>query len=270
MGRAHSAIFAAIFATTFASATSLCVALLVTMASAQQQPAQRPRPQTPPKPYQTVATTLPATVNDQNFEVFRHRLGEVAIRKDKAGLAKLVVAQGFFWKGEKGEKADKNKLGIDNLAAAVGLNAPDGSGWDQLVAYAFDPTAAPVASIKDVVCSPADPVFNEQEFENLLKATQTHLEEWGYPLLNGIEVHSGRLANAPIIEKLGLHFVRVLGDESAVNTPTNQPPVLEIVTPSGKTGYIPAFMLAPLGNDQLCYRKDADGWKIGGYIGGDQ
>ena len=41
------------------------------------------------------------------------------------------------------------------------------------------------------------------------------------------------------------------------------------MTPTGKTGFIPAFALAPLGNDQLCYRKEADGWKIIGYIGGD-
>ena len=138
-----------------------------------------------------------------------------------------------------------------------------------MVAYTFDPTAAPVANIKDVVCSPADPIFSEQEFENLLKATQTYLEDWGYPLINGIEVRSGPRANATVIEKLGLHFVRVLSDESAATTPPSQAPALEIVTPSGKTGYIPAFVLAPLGNDQLCYRKDADGWKIAGYIGRD-
>jgi predicted RecA/RadA family phage recombinase len=265
MARARSAVFAAIFA----SATGFGVALLVTMASAQQQPAQRPRPQAPPKPYQTVATTLPAAVNDQSFEAFRHKLAEVAIRKDKAGLAKLVVAQGFFWKTEKGEKADKNKSGIDNLAAAVGLNAPDASGWDQLVAYAFDQTAAPSAVVKDSVCSPAEPVFNEQEFENLLRATQTYLEDWDYPLLTGIEVRSGPQANAAVIETLGLHFVRVLADENAVNLPPNEAPTIKIVTPSGKIGYVPAFALAPFGTDQLCYRKDADGWKIGGYIGGD-
>jgi hypothetical protein len=258
MGRA---IFAAIFA------TGLSAAWIVTAAVAQQQ-GPRPKP-APSKPYQAVATSLPATLSDQSFEDFRRQLSDIAIRKDKDGLAKLVVAEGFFWKTEKGEKADKNKSGADNLAAAVQLAAPDGSGWDQLVAYTFDPTAAPVPAVKDVICSPADPIFNEQEFENLLKATQTFLEDWGYPLVNGIEVRSGPRANAPVIEKLGLHFVRVLSDESAASTPQNQAPSLEILTPSGKTGYIPAFVLAPLGNDQLCYRKDAEGWKIAGYIGGD-
>jgi hypothetical protein len=265
MDRARSKTVPAIIA----SASGFCVALLVTVAAAQQQQAQRPRPQAPPKPYQTVATTLPVMVNDPSFETFRNKLAEVASRKDKAGLAKLVVTQGFFWMTDKGEKADKNKPAFDNLAAAVQLNAQDGVGWEQLLFYAFDPTAAPSASKKDVTCSPADPTFNEQEFENLLKATQTYLEDWGYPLLNGIEVRSGRLPSAPVIEKLGLHFVRVLADESTANAPPNQAPTYEIVLPSGKTGYIPAFLLKPLGDDQLCYRKDADGWKIAGYIGGD-
>jgi hypothetical protein len=238
-------------------------------AVAQQQAPQRPRPQAPIKAYQPVATTLPTTVNDPAFEAFRRQLGEIAVKKDRAGLARIVVAQGFFWKGEKGERADKNKSGMDNLTAAVQLNAKDDSGWDQLASYAFDPTAAPVASIKDVICSPADPVFNDKEFEELLKATQTDLEVWGYPLLSGIEVRASRLPNAPVIETIGLHFIRVLVEESAVAPGPNQLPSLQVVTPTGKVGFIPAFALAPLGNDQLCYRKEADSWKIVGYIGGD-
>ncbi len=47
-------------------------------------------------------------------------------------------------------------------------------------------------------------------------------------------------------------------------------PMLKVVTPSGKTGFVPAEALSPLGNDQLCYSKEAGGWKISGFIGGDQ
>ena len=261
MGRSHFRVFSI--------AVGFCAALLMSMAVAQQQAPQKPRPLAPIKAYQPVRTTLPTTVNDPAFDAFRRQLGEIAVKKDKEGLARIVVAQGFFWKGEKGERADKNKSGMDNLAAAIQLSAKDDSGWDQLASYAFDPTAAPVASIKDVICSPADPVFNDKEFEELLKATQTDLEEWGYPLLSGIEVRASRLSKAPVIETLGLHFVRVLVEESAVAPGPNQLPLLQIVTPGGKSGFIPAFALAPLGNDQLCYRKVADGWKIIGYIGGD-
>ena len=139
MGRSHSKVFSI--------AIGFCAALAdVGGAVAQQQAPQKPRPQAPIKAYQPVATTLPTTVNDPTFDAFRRQLGEIAVKKDKAGLARIVVAQGFFWKGEKGEKADKNKSGMDNLAAAVQLNAKDDSGWDQLASYAYDPTAAPIAS----------------------------------------------------------------------------------------------------------------------------
>ena len=46
--------------------------------------------------------------------------------------------------------------------------------------------------------------------------------------------------------------------------------MLRVVTPSGKTGFVPADALSPLGNDQLCYSKEGGGWKISGFVGGDQ
>ena len=55
-------------------------------------------------------------------------------------LAKLVVAQGFFWIQDK-DLADKNKPGIDNLAKAIDLDAKDGSGWD--VVDRLSPTSRP-------------------------------------------------------------------------------------------------------------------------------
>jgi hypothetical protein len=42
---------------------------------------------------------------------------------------------------------------------------------------------------------------------------------------------------------------------------------LKIVTPAGKVGYAIANALAPFGADQLCYQKEAGGWKIAGYVG---
>lgn len=251
------------------SRSKIWPAIVVALLMAASAAAQQKKPEIQIAPYQPVATTLPQSVNDASFDAFRKRLGEVAVKKDVAGLKGLIASDGFFWKSEKGDRADKAKSGYDNLAAAMHLDATDGSGWDQLASYAFDPTATSISTPKDVICSPADPVFDEHEFETLLKASGTALEDWGYPLLAGIEVRSGRAANAPVIEKLGLHFVRVLADENAGNVPPNQVPTLRVATPSGKTGFIPAYALAPLGNDQLCYRKGGDGWKITGYVGGD-
>ena len=136
-----------------------------------------------------------------------------------------------------------------------------------LGAASADPTGMPFPDRKDTICAPADPTFNPQEFETLVKSTGTEEGDWAYPTQPGLEVRSGPQPNAPVVEKLGLHFVRVMED----NAPRNQQsPMLRVVTPSGKTGFVPAEALSPLGNDQLCYSKEAGGWKISGFIGGDQ
>lgn len=249
----------------------LCGLAAVSIAAAQPAPPTS-RPFAPVKPYQPVTVKLPPPVEDPSFEEFRRRLSDVAAKKDVAGLRNLVVEKGFFWKTDKGERADQTKSGLENLAAAVQLDAPDGSGWDHLGSYAFDPTAAPVPNlnIKGVICAPADPIFNDEELDRLLRTTQTGIEEWGYPLLTDVEVRSARRLNAPVIDKLGMYFVRVLVDEEETNDPSaDKVQMLRIALPSGKIGFVPAFALAPLGNDQLCYQKDAEGWKIAGYIGGD-
>jgi hypothetical protein len=68
-----------------------------------------------------------------------------------------------------------------------------------------------------------------------------------------------------VVEKLGLHFVRVVEDQNA------QPgPMLRVIAPSGKSGFVPSEALSPLGSDQFCYSKEAGGWKISGFIGGEQ
>jgi hypothetical protein len=230
-------------------------------AAPPQQPAAAPV-----KPYKPVSITAPAAVADPSFEAFRKQLGAVAEKKDRKALAGLVVPN-FFWMGEKGDKADKKKPGVENLAKAIQLDGKEAPGWELLGAAAADPTGTPFPDRKDTICSPADPTFNAQELEALAKATGTDEGDWAYPTQTGLEVHSGQQPNSPVVEKLGLHFVRVMQD----NGPGDQQnPMLKVVTPSGKTGFVPAEALSPLGNDQLCFSKEGAGWKISGFIGGDQ
>ena len=236
----------------------------------QQQQQQQQQPQQQPaaaaKPYKPVTITAPEMVKDASFEAFRKQLGAIAEKKDRKALAGLVVPN-FFWMGEKGDKADKKKPGIENLAKAIQLDGKEAPGWELLGAAAADPTGMPFPDRKDTICSPADPTFNPQELEALAKATGTEEGDWAYPTQTGLEVHSGPQPNSPVVEKLGLHFVRVMPDTAPGNQDS---PMLRIVTPSGKTGFVPAEALNPLGNDQLCYSKEGAGWKISGFIGGDQ
>jgi hypothetical protein len=230
----------------------------------QQQQQQQQQQAAAAKPYKPVSISAPAAVTDPSFEAFRKQIGAAAEKKDRKALAGLV-AQNFFWMGEKGDKTDKKKPGVDNLAKAIQLDGKEAPGWEMLGAASTDPTGTPFPDRKDTICAPADPTFNPQELEALAKSTGTDEGDWAYPTQTGLEVHSGPQPNSPVVEKLGLHFVRVMQDQNA------QPgPMLKVVTPSGKTGFVPAEALSPLGSDQLCYSKEAGGWKISGFVGGDQ
>jgi hypothetical protein len=225
----------------------------------------KPAPAAPVKPYQIVAVKPPAAFNDPGFVAFRKQLADIAAKKDRAALAK-VIAPSFFWMQEK-DLADKNKPGIDNLVKAIGLDAQDGSGWDALAAYANEPTATELPQQKGVYCAPADPQIDPKAFEALGKATGTDPSEWGYATKDGVEVHASVQPNSAVVDKLGVNLVRVLPDTGQGANP-NDPLMLHVAAPSGKTGYVDAQQLAPLGSDQMCYSKDGSGWKIAGYFGG--
>ncbi len=225
-----------------------------------------PPPPPPVRPYQLVAVKPPAPFNDQSFVGFRKQLGDIAAHKDRAALAKLVVTQGFFWIQDK-DLADKRKSGIDSLAKAIDLDDKDGTGWDVVTGFAAEASAADFPDKEGVICAPADPAVDQAALEALGKATQTEPADWGYPTKDGVEVHAAAKLDSPVTEKLGMTLVRVLPDSGAPANP-NDPVLLHVAMPSGKTGYVEAQLLAPLGGDQMCYVRDAGSWKIAGYIGG--
>ena len=229
-------------------------------------PGFKPPPSPPIKPYQAVPVTPPAPLNDPSFTAFRNQLGEVTAQKDRAALANMVVTQNFFWMQDK-NLADPHKSGIDNLAKAIELDAPDGSGWQILGGFATEPSAAESPQLPGVFCAPADPKLDPSALEALAKATQTDPSEWGYPNQNGVEVHAAAQPSSQVIEKLGAYLVRVLPDTSPPANP-NQPFFLHVATPSGKGGYIDAQLVSPIGGDQICYSKQDGAWKIAGYLGG--
>jgi hypothetical protein len=245
-------------------------ALIVTLTAAPvfaqqaQLPALKPPPPPPIRPYQPVTVTPPAPFDDASFTAFRKQLADIAAHKDRAALANLVVTQNFFWLQDK-DLADKSKSGIDNLAKAIALDAQDGSGWNTVAGAASEPSAMEIPQQKGIFCAPAIPGIDQNAFQALTNATGTELPEWGYPNNGGLDVHAAAQPSSPVIEKVGMVLVHVLPDSGSE---PNQPLVLHIATPSGKTGYIDAQTLAPLISDQMCYTKDAGGWKIAGYVGG--
>jgi hypothetical protein len=65
-----------------------------------------------------------------------------------------------------------------------------------------------------------------------------------------------------------MHFIWVLEEDSSGASPDQ--PMLRVVAPSGKVGFVPIDAVTPLIHDQMCYVKQGGAWKIAGFIGGDQ
>jgi len=215
----------------------------------------------PPRPYKPITITLPPREADPSLDGFRKELAEIAQKKDRAALAGKVVSKGFFWQREDSDGAQTNKSGIDNLAAALGLDAADDSGWQVLAGYVSYSSAPALPEMKGVICSPAMPSFDETEMEKLAQTTHTDAADWAYPTADGTEVRAKPEASAPLVEKLALVMIRIMPDENASGG------WVKVITPSGKAGYVGASALAPAASDQLCYQKEAGAWKIAGYIG---
>jgi hypothetical protein len=118
------------------------------------------------------------------------------------------------------------------------------------------------------MCSPAGPTFDEKAMEAVAKDTGTEPSDWGYPNKPGLEVRASAQANAPVIEKLGMNLVRVMPEQPAAGAQPQESPFVRVVTPAGKVGFVPEEFMSSLDNDQLCFIKDATGWKITGFAGG--
>ena len=260
--------------------TNVVAAALVTAAVlapmsvfAQAQPPAPPPAQTQPPghaplqgPYKPVAITLPPALNDASFDAFRKHLGQIAEKKDRAALARLVAAH-FFWIPEDKDIADKRKSAIDNLVKALGLDGADGFGWEALAAYAAEATATPDPQRQGVFCAPAEPSFDEKAADELANTTHTDAADWAFPIRDGIEVRAAAKPDAAVVDKLGLYLVRVLADESPANAVMAT--FLKVLTPSGKVGYVPFDAILPIGGEQLCYVREAGAWKITGFFGGE-
>jgi hypothetical protein len=214
-------------------------------------------------PYKAVPILLPALLNDASFDAFRQQLAEIAQKKDRAALARMV-ASSFFWVPDDADIADKNLTPIDNLTKALGLD--DAIGWESLAAYAGEPTAGADPQRRGIFCAPAEPTYDEKAADELVEETQTDASDWAYPVRDGIEVRAAAASESPVLDKLGLYLVRILADDAAATAVLT---FAKVLMPSGKVGFVPAEAVLPLGGEQLCYVKEPDGWKIAGFLGGE-
>jgi hypothetical protein len=172
--------------------------------------------------------------------------------------------------------------GVDVLEKSSGktlcplsLGAVDGLLRREILASAAnEATLEPIPDKKGVMCSPAGPVFDQKAAEQTAKATGTSPMDWGFPVKGSLDVHAAGQAGSPVIEKVGSVLVRVMPEGPPPGAGDAPPPkpgasFVRVVTPSGKVGYVVDDAIGALDSDQLCFVKDAAGWHISGYAGGD-
>jgi hypothetical protein len=221
------------------------------------------------KPYKPVPVKLPPAPDDPKFETFRKELAAAAKSRVYAKLSALVESKNFFWDRDFGNTFDRRKPAVDNLSNALRLEHENGAGWTLLADFAADVSASPLDSRPGVICTPGEPAFDGIDLDKLVDVTRTDGSDWAYTRAPDIPVRAAPRANAAMVEKLGLHFVRLLGFEGPVSDIASRAQWAKVATPSGKTGFVaPNALLSPTA-ERLCYFKDTLGeWRIIGYVGG--
>jgi hypothetical protein len=227
--------------------------------------------------YPEVKVTINAAYQpDAAFEKMRAAFADAVEKKDAAALSALV-APSFLWTigGQPADELDLGRDAIHNFKVVFGFRAlskdvdggvDDGPYWDALTAFASDSTYYTATDAGNLVCGPiAGEVADSGAFEQARKKIESGDDkpDWYFTLAN-TEVSKAPNDKAKI-DKVGTVALPLLGVYPPVveGQAPREPSQVEILLPSGKTGWIPTDLVRPLFADRLCYAKTPSGdWKI--------
>jgi hypothetical protein len=218
---------------------------------------------------------------DAAFEAMSTRFSAAVAKKDEQALFALI-GPNFVWTLE-GSLTDEFDLGRDtlhNFKVVFGFrelgkntdgNVADGPFWGALAAFAQDKTYYKASDSGGLICGPikAD-IANEDTLEAAQKKIAPGDDDqvdW-YFTLGDTSVAKAPGDSGPPVGKVGKVALPVLSTAPAAKPgePAPQPAFLEVLLPSGKTGWIPAAAAKQLAADHLCYAKTVSGeWKIVAY-----
>jgi hypothetical protein len=229
-------------------------------------------------PYPEVKVTLSQSYKpDAAFERMHAAFVGATAKKDVAGIVALIGPT-FVWTSN-GELVDKFDLGRDaihNFKVLFGFRAfgkdadggvEDGPFWDALASFAADRTYFQAADGGNLVCGPMTAeIADSQVFQQARKKIETGDTgaDWYFTIAEVAVAKAPGDTGTPIA-KLGTVAVPVLN--VFPQTPEGQSALpathLQVLLPSGKTGWISASAARRLDDNRLCYAKTANGeWKI--------
>ena len=215
---------------------------------------------------------------DATFNAMRQAFSAAVTAKNADALFALVGPT-FVWTLEGGptDEFDMGRGPVDNFKAVFGFRAPNaaadggvegGPFWDGLAWYAADGTFFKAPDAGNLVCGPISAnVANEKTFEQAQKKLDTNDADdpavW-YFTLTETTATAAPDEKAPAVGKLGkvaVPLLRFHPDQEGVKATH-----LEILLPSGKSGWIPVAAARPMMSNRLCYAKTPAGeWKIAAF-----
>ena len=228
--------------------------------------------------YPEVKVTVNAAYKpDAAFEKMRAAFTDAVARKDLPTLLTLV-APTFLWTigGQPADELDLGRDAVHNFKVVFGFRAlgkdvdggvDDGPYWDALSDFTKDPTFYAATDAGNLICGPiAADVADDNVFEQARKKVETGNDgaNWFFTLANTEVAKAPGDSGAPLA-KIGTVALPMLSSYPSAKEGQSSPPPthIEVLLPSGKSGWIPMAAARPLFADRLCYARTPSGdWKI--------
>jgi len=217
---------------------------------------------------------------DAAFEAMLKSFAGAVAKKDTQALFALVGPT-FVWtvEGALTDWLDLGRNALHNFKVAFGFRAlgvdvdgavENGPFWDALAAFAQDNTYYKATDSGNRICGPIGAIIADEDvFERVRNKIETANDQadWYFTLGDTSVAKAPGDRGAPVA-KVGKVALPVLSTVPAAQEgkPASPPMFLEVLLPSGKTGWIPASAARPLVAERLCYANTAAGeWKIVAY-----
>jgi hypothetical protein len=233
------------------------------------------------QPYPEIKVTVAEVIRpDPALQAAMSALAAATAKKDTNALLALV-APGFVWTFDSriAEEFDMGRTAVHNFKVAFGFRAlgkdadggvEDGPYWSTLSSFAYAGSFYTDSSHVNLVCGPArawpvDDSALEQARAKLDTAEDT--SEWYFIPRHALVMANPNAQGQPMAT-LSKVAVPVLGfyPKAEKGQPEPQATHIEILLPSGKSGFIPVATAKPMYGSRLCFARTPDGaWKIAAY-----
>jgi len=222
----------------------------------------------------------PAFKPDAAFEVMRKALADAVAKKDAAALFALVGPT-FVWTYQGGptDQFDMGRDALHNFKVLFGFRPPgadadgtveNGPFWDALGGFVDDGTYYQATEFGNLVCGPIGAsVVDDDVFDQAQKKVEPSDEavDWYFTLAPTPVAKTPGDTGAPVA-RVGTVALPALSTFPKVEEgqPAKPATHVEVLLPSGKSGWVPASAVRPITSERLCFAKSAGGdWKIAAY-----